>query len=77
MSDPKAPMLVRITDPNHPHYPEHGKLTGSIIRVCGKLMAELKLDCCAHGISGCYVESGQVEIIPGRSAGSWLFEEER
>ena len=58
---------VRISDPSHPHYPESGRFTGKIITMkfgdkCD--MAEVALDNCQHGTSGCFVSRGQVQIIP-------------
>lgn len=51
---------VRICDPDHPHYPESGVLTGTIIMVLGTAMAEMKIVGCKHGTSGCFVAKGQV-----------------
>lgn len=56
-------MRVRICDPAHPHYPEHGRLTGKIISVLGALMAEVSLDDCIHGTDGCFIMRGQIEAI--------------
>jgi hypothetical protein len=53
---------VRITKRDHPHYRETGKLTGKIISVLGKPMAEVKLDDCRHGTDGCFVSQGDIEI---------------
>ena len=52
---------VQIVDPDHPHFPEHGELTGKIITVLGKPMAEMSLDHCQHGTDGCFILQGQVE----------------
>jgi hypothetical protein len=60
MSDQDQPRRVRICDPDHPHYPESGVLTGEQISLFGKPMALLKLDSCRHGTDGCYVSQGQV-----------------
>lgn len=60
MSETPQLPLVRITDPHHPHYPEHGRLTGKIISVLGKQMAEVAIDNCKHGASGCFAEAHQL-----------------
>ena len=54
---------VQIVDPAHPHFPEHGVLTGKIItmKFSGESMAELKLEACRHGTDACFVGKGQVE----------------
>jgi hypothetical protein len=56
-------ILVTITDRKHPHYGEHGTLTGDLItfRFSGETMALVKLDHCAHGGDACYVSKGQVQ----------------
>jgi hypothetical protein len=56
-------MRVQIVDPDHPHFPERGTLTGKIIRMkfSGHEMAEMKLDHCPHGGDACFVSKGQVE----------------
>lgn len=51
---------VQITDQHHPHFPEHGVLTGKVISVLGTTMAEVKLDHCRHGTDGCFVKVGQI-----------------
>lgn len=64
---------VRICDPEHPHYPETGTLTGKIVtmRFSGTEMAEMKLDACRHGGDACFVGKGQVEqIAPARPSGN-------
>lgn len=55
------PIRVQIVDPEHPHFPEHGRLTGEVISVLGTPMAMVKLDHCRHGTDGCYVKAGQIE----------------
>jgi hypothetical protein len=64
--------LVRITDPEHPHYPETGRFTGEVItmRFSGKKMAKIALDSCRHGTDACYVSPGQIQEIaePGTPA---------
>ena len=60
-------MLVRICDPTHPHYPEHGRLTGKTISVLGTPMAEVKLASCVHGTDGCFVSKGQIEAVDKKS----------
>jgi len=54
---------VRICDPEHPHYPETGELTGKMISLFGQPMAEMKLDNCEHGDDACFVSKGQVESL--------------
>lgn len=56
-------MKVIICDPEHPHYPESGVLTGKVIQLFGKEMAEMKLDVCKHGTDGCFVGKGQVRAL--------------
>lgn len=51
---------MRISDRDHPHYGEVGQLTGNVISLFGKPMAELKLEHCQHGTFGCFVSSGQI-----------------
>lgn len=53
-------MRVQIVDTTHPHYPEHGALTGKVISVAGTPMAEMRLDHCCHGTDACFVARGQV-----------------
>ena len=53
---------VRIVDKDHPHYGESGHLTGTIISVVGKRMAEMKIEHCRHGTDGCFISRGQIEI---------------
>ena len=53
-------LRVRIVDPEHPHYPEHGEMTGEIISLLGKPMAKVKLDACRHGTDACFVSKGQI-----------------
>ncbi len=56
-------LYVRIVDPEHPHYPETGYLTGKVLtpRWGGDPMAEMTLDSCRHGTDACFVSKGQVE----------------
>lgn len=59
--------LVRITDPEHPHYPETGRFTGEVIKFkfgIGASMAKIALDNCKHGTDACYVAQGQIAEIP-------------
>lgn len=56
-------MRVRICDPDHPHYPETGRLNGKVISLLGKPMAEMDLDSCRHGTRGCFVSQWQVAQI--------------
>jgi hypothetical protein len=53
---------VRITNREHPHYRESGKLTGKVISLFGKPMAEVKLGDCRHGGDACFVRTGDIEI---------------
>lgn len=65
MGDPDVTtFLFRISDPDHPHYPETGRLTGEVVSLFGKPMAKLKLDHCRHGTDACFVTHGQVRQIP-------------
>lgn len=64
MSEKQPLQLVRISDPKHPHYPEHGRFTGKIIKtIWGTDMAEVALENCKHGTNGCFVSRGQVSIL--------------
>lgn len=60
IQDDAVGIRVQITDPDHPHFPEHGALTGKVISVLGTTMAEVKLDQCVHGTEGCFVRIGQI-----------------
>ena len=51
---------VQIVDREHPHFGEHGVLTGEVITVLGTPMAKVDLDACRHGVDGCFVTQGQV-----------------
>ena len=51
---------VQIVDPKHPHFPEHGVLTGQVISVLGTSMAKMALDHCQHGTDACFVETKQI-----------------
>lgn len=67
MTDQQKAIRVRIVDPEHPHYPEHGEFTGEVISLLGKPMAKVKLDACRHGTDACFVSKGQVaEVKPWR-----------
>lgn len=57
---PPYVLRCQIVDPEHPHFPEHGCLTGKMISLLGKPMAEMKLDHCPHGTDACFVSKGQV-----------------
>ena len=60
----KQPVKVVICDPEHPHYPESGELTGDVIRFpWGGQMAKMKLAACAHGTDACYISPGQAQEI--------------
>lgn len=52
---------VFICDRKHPHYGESGTLTGKMISLFGKPMAEVKLELCKHGTDGCFVSKGQIQ----------------
>lgn len=54
---------VTVSDPEHPHYGEHGTMTGDLIqlRFSGETMALVKLENCQHGTDACYVAKGQVK----------------
>lgn len=57
---------VRISNPEHPHYPETGILTGKVITMKfgdRRQMAEMKLDSCKHGTDACFVSKGEVAEI--------------
>lgn len=56
-------ILVTICDKDHPHYGEHGVMTGEMItlKFSGESMAKVKLDHCAHGVDACFVSKGQVK----------------
>lgn len=60
---------VRISDPDHPHYPEHGWLTGKIIQMKfgdRTQMAEMQIEGCIHGTDACFVSKGQVTALNAR-----------
>jgi hypothetical protein len=59
-------MNVIITDKNHPHYGEAGRMTGEVITVLGKQMAKVELTGCQHGGDACYVSKGQVSRLAER-----------
>jgi len=54
---------VRIVDRAHPHYPEHGYLTGETIAVLGTPMTKVKLESCRHGTDACFVAKGQIALV--------------
>jgi hypothetical protein len=57
-------LIVKITDEDHPHFGEVGKLTTKTIRLPnGQIMAEVQLNDCPHGESACFVSPGQVEQL--------------
>jgi hypothetical protein len=55
-----------ISDPNHPHYPEQGYLTGEVISLLGQSMAKFRLDNCRHGGDACFVSKGQLSAVISR-----------
>lgn len=59
----KTAIRVQIVDPTHPHFPEHGVMTGKILtmKFSGEEMAEVRLDNCRHGTDACFVSKGQIE----------------
>ena len=57
---PPKTLRVQIVDRSHPHFPEHGELTGKVIHPFWGKMAEMKLDHCRHGTDACFVSPGQV-----------------
>lgn len=61
---PRTRERVRITDPNHPHYPETGWLTGEIIKPFWGTMGKVQLDHCKHEVDACYVWPSQITPIP-------------
>jgi hypothetical protein len=58
--DRAARLRVYICDRKHPHYGESGEMTGKIVMLMGEPMAEVALDNCKHGTSGCFVSKGQI-----------------
>jgi len=58
-----------ISDPDHPHYPEQGYLTGDVTSVFGEMMAKFKLDNCRHGVDACFVQHGQLVRVVSRAVG--------
>lgn len=57
-------MRVIITDIHHPHAGEVGTMTGKVISVLGKPMAEVRLKNCEHGADACFVSQGQAKQLP-------------
>ena len=67
MSNSLTTTRVRIVDPDHPHFPEHGFLTGEMITMkfgTRRPMAKMRLESCRHGTDACYVQQGQIEVVP-------------
>ena len=66
MADLFKEPLVRICDPEHPHYPETGRFTGEVVvmKFSGTKMAKVILDNCKHGTDACFVTAGQIQEIP-------------
>lgn len=52
----------RVSDPDHPHFGETGRLTGECIRLFGKPMAKLQLENCQHGTDACFVGNDQLTV---------------
>ena len=61
-NDELMAQTVRIVNAEHPHYRETGTLTGKVIAVLGKTMAEVRLMDCRHGTDGCFVSKGDIEL---------------
>jgi len=70
MSEPTAKLTrVQIVNREHPHFEEYGRFTGKIITMKfgdRKPMAEVELEHCRHGTSGCFVSHGDVKEVPER-----------
>jgi hypothetical protein len=60
MAKEEKPIRVYVCDRKHPHYGESGVMTGKVISLFGKPMAEVRLNDCKHGTGGCFVSKGQV-----------------
>jgi hypothetical protein len=60
---------VQIINPEHPHFEEHGRFTGKVIKMKfgqRSTMAEVKLEHCRHGVDGCFVSPGDVRQVSER-----------
>jgi len=58
---------VQIVNRKHPHFEEYGRFTGKIINTTfGGAMAEVDLENCRHGTSGCFVNQGDVIAVKER-----------
>lgn len=58
---------VQIVNRAHPHFEEYGRFTGKVITLpLGKRMAEVSLEQCCHGTSGCFVAVGDVRQVAER-----------
>lgn len=65
MTDPLP--RVQIVNRDHPHFEEYGRFTGKIINTTfGGTMAEVTLEQCRHGTSGCFVNVGDVRQVKDR-----------
>ena len=66
-SNPLVGHLVRITDTQHPHYPEQGRLTGDVISLFGKQMLEVRLEACRHETEACFASQDQMMSLSEES----------
>ena len=60
---------VQIVNRQHPHFEEYGRFTGKIITMKfgdHESMAEVTLEHCRHGMSGCFVKKGDVKQVAER-----------
>ena len=60
---------VIITNKDHPHYGETGKIKTvdgkvTIKNVLGKEMFEIELFACRHGVGGCFVSKNDIKLFP-------------
>jgi hypothetical protein len=70
--EPKRRYQVRLTDEqfwhlfdsfgDHPHRGESGTLV-DVKSVGGAPMGEVELDSCPHGVSGCFVDKGNIRTL--------------
>lgn len=60
---------VQIVNRAHPHFEEYGRFTGKVITMkfgLNNKMAEVELENCRHGSSGCFVSKGDVAQVSDR-----------
>ena len=59
---------VKIIKPNHPHTGEFGTIEilepDDSIKLNWLHMALVKLENCPHGVSECFVQKGDVKVVP-------------